>query len=737
MQGIRRPDTRSNINALATGFVAFVLVFLFEALLNLKYKTMIKIPDDFKELYYGAQLSGQDWSSLYSATDFSVFPALIYAIIFKLVNQRPIFMWQLFLVVMSGVRSLPAFISAYLSKKHFEINSAASVFIGIICSLSLVGRATYLSNSVFLNLFMWLLLLCVFTMISSERSIVRHCMIIVSALLAVLMSLTSIKACTIFIVLVCLFAFEYKNKRMSLREFIISVSAVVISVVLFVIVSYKFEDVFLLPDANPYNVGLTIQNIGLKLTKEYKSFGNLSGWLGFIDTILVSVWELTVYSFGIIPIIILYSFNCASDKRKKNSVLSALGLFISLSLILGILFRALTLSYNYAVMHDKQHSPYKSLFEIGDYACYIGPMLWMFLILRSKKSVSRRKVIITLGSFAAISVYMFFSLFLSTRKLSNYNISSCFADNEAIFLNLASSSDIYGIAVFLLITVLFISLVLFVISRTFNWVDVNIFLVSLFVYQYLYGYFIYDSGFWKTVTNFSYVNVTFQLSKEMGADFNQIDELYYLGDYTGNYITQYALENISVISGVPSEDCDEAVILSSYNVFKIADYIDISDYYYGRKDVEDSNEYLYIKGEDYVDTFSSYGIEFESCAEEYYMYKNLNRIYSMALGRNIDKEGLEYWSEAISEGELTYKEFIYGVLMGEEFERKNYTPKTKANLMMQIFYDLDMTDDEVYIADYDEMKYWCEHLRDGTPFNLIVEEFFQSDKCIIDDLRWK
>ena len=85
MQGIRRPDTRSNINALATGFVAFVLVFVFETLLNLKFKTTFKFADDIKQLYYGARLDGKDWSNLLHPPYFSAIPSIIYYSIFHFV----------------------------------------------------------------------------------------------------------------------------------------------------------------------------------------------------------------------------------------------------------------------------------------------------------------------------------------------------------------------------------------------------------------------------------------------------------------------------------------------------------------------------------------------------------------------------------------------------------------------------------------------------------------------------
>ena len=739
MHGIRRPNTRQNVIALATGFVAFVLVLVFETGLNLKYKTMFEFPADFRELYYSASLVGRDWSNVTSLPYFSVTPALFYALIFKFVNRGPLFLWQTFLLVGTICKSVPALVSGYISNKYLEIKPIYSIGIGLVCSLCYPGRSNVLSLHSFAVLFIWAIIALVFEYENSYKQSIRYIMVALMTISTVFLSMTSILYCIVFIALFALLVIDYRIGVLKKTNLLISSIIVFLGIVIFSLLIWWFEGLLIPENTNLFNVRGTLQNEILKLTYEIDSLNRVDGWLGLFDAIFGSIWELTIYSFGIIPIVCFYAINQLSQSiRLKEKKISGVYVIVLVSLILTIVYRSLTIGYNFATMHRKHYSPFTGIFEIYNYVSFIGPLFFVFLaMMLYKTKISKKVICLSLISFVCSSVYIYFSVFFPTKNINGYSINNCFGTNDFIPLSLFSSQDIIGIAIAFILLITLIILSSISITDILDFKETTLLLAGLFVFNYLYGYYSMDHGYWENVSYFSIINASFGLKENLGDDFDSIEPIYYVGEDVGGYLLQYALKNSTVIPSVPDVDDSNIFIISSHGVVESAAYFDVTDYYYCKGMDTETNEFFFVKGHDYMDLLASYGYSLSSCAKEYYEYQNLNRIYKIALGRNIDAKGLEYWSEEISEGNVTYKEFIYGVLMGEEFMSKGYSHRDIVNKFYTLFYDPDLTDDEKYEPKYEDLKMLSKQLDEGVPFNLFIEGFFISENCVLDDLRWE
>lgn len=747
MNGIRRPETKHNIQAMATGFAAFVFVFLFEALLNLKFKTMTEFPSEYQELFYGATLSGRDWTNIISYPYVNIIPSLVYSFIFKYVNHGPLFLWQCFLLVMVFCRSLPAFIATYISVKHYYASSVYAFFIGVVCSFCIPGRTNCLTKESFTIMFIWLLVWLLVEYVCTDNRRSRIILVMLFPVMALLAMLTDIDCFEIFVALFAFVLFEFLSSRMSKVELGANLFSFAICIGLYIVIFMWFTKCAM-PDANLYKVSGTFQQYQFKFIKEFKSLTSFSGWLGLFDSVICSFWELAVYSMCMIPFVIVTTLSqmhkqrghspasCEADDVDFDRLYGAKSVVV-ISLILAIIFQTLVISFNYAQMHIHHYSPYVSLFELKDFWGYIGPIIFFFILsCRKNLEIRNKTVIVTLVSFIISTVYVYFVIFFPTRKISDYDLAACFSNNDSLLLSLASTTTISGITLFLLFIVIFCVIAFLVFKRVLGVKELALFFSAFFVFQYLLNYFVVDGGFEKEISYFNYSNVTFRLNNIWPNEFNKVKQINYIGDYSGYFIISYVLKDVTVVPGFP-EDAEEAFIVTSNDFSKMTDKYDILDYYYCKYDADDSNEYFYVKGDDLVSSFQDVGIPLKSVAHDYYMDLNLNRVYKCLLGRSIDKQGREYWIEQLDSEEVTYKEIIYGVLMGPEFEAKNYSNRDIVKIFYRFFFDLDLYDDESVSPSFDDLKFWCGQLEENkVPFNEFIEAFFQHEDCIIDDLRW-
>ncbi|MCQ2534451.1 MAG: hypothetical protein MJ172_07785 [Clostridia bacterium] len=740
MHGIRRPNTRNNIIALASGFAAFVLVFLFQAILNLKYKTMTSIPGDFQNLFYATKLMGSDWNNLTSPPKLNILPSFVYFLILRFVRRGPIFIWQCLLLVMAVCKSVPAFVATFIAKKRYDVNVVLSILVGVLCSVCIPERSNFLTSQAFAVMFVWLLVLVYVELSNIENRAARISLIIISQILVFCLAITSFDYIVFVPAFLTYFICEFVKKHIKKSDFIVGMASLAAAFAGSVIFTLFIQRVFIPRGYNIYRVAGTIQRFELKLIDEIESLVTPEGWLGLFDSILGSVWELTVYSFGLIPLVVILSVGILWGKKgnKRLGSITNATVIISLGLIFAIIYRTITMSFNFALMHIEHYSPFPSVFEIEDFECYIGPMLlFMVLAIYKKYEFGKKQIIATLTVFFASSLYMFFVLFFPTNKIAGYNLKTCFGDNASLLLCLFSSENIGGIIAFFITILIVVGVAFLAITNSLDYKDFASLFICLFLFQYLFGYYGKDSGYWDEVNMFSKIDDTYGLSQRMGSDFANIDQISFMGDYNTGFILQYAIKDMVVVPGVPDEELDEVVIVSSYDLLKVANFLDVTEYYYcGAREVN-PNEFFYVKGNRYLDLFASYGFQLDSAAKEYYMVQNLNRVYKVALGREIDRDGYEYWSEEISEGNVTYKEFIYGVLMGEEFMSKGYSHRDTVNKFYTLFYDPDLTDDEKYEPKYEDLKMLSKQLDEGVPFNLFIEGFFISENCVLDDLRWE
>ena len=102
-------------------------------------------------------------------------------------------------------------------------------------------------------------------------------------------------------------------------------------------------------------------------------------------------------------------------------------------------------------------------------------------------------------------------------------------------------------------------------------------LLLAFLYQYIYSTIYWDKEFASGKNYYLSANSIYELKKEFPDCFEGISVMYYMNEkYGAQYIVQFLVSNIKVISAAPGSDIKEALVLSARILTE--DDINLQDY---------------------------------------------------------------------------------------------------------------------------------------------------------------
>lgn len=96
----------------------------------------------------------------------------------------------------------------------------------------------------------------------------------------------------------------------------------------------------------------------------------------------------------------------------------------------------------------------------------------------------------------------------------------------------------------------------------------------------------------------------------------------------------------------------------------------------------------------------------------------VSRMYTVALGRSAEAEGLEYWSNLLASKNSDGANIAYGFIMSEEFINKNLSNAEYLDVLYRTFFDRE--------ADQGGMDYWMNLLNTGTSRGTVLAGFVNS-----------
>lgn len=98
----------------------------------------------------------------------------------------------------------------------------------------------------------------------------------------------------------------------------------------------------------------------------------------------------------------------------------------------------------------------------------------------------------------------------------------------------------------------------------------------------------------------------------------------------------------------------------------------------------------------------------------------VERLYTKALGRSAEPEGLKYWSALLAKGEKTGAEVARGFIFGNEFMNKNLSDSQYVEVLYQTFMDRQ--------SDRDGKEYWIKALNAGVTRAGVFKGFAESQE---------
>lgn len=96
----------------------------------------------------------------------------------------------------------------------------------------------------------------------------------------------------------------------------------------------------------------------------------------------------------------------------------------------------------------------------------------------------------------------------------------------------------------------------------------------------------------------------------------------------------------------------------------------------------------------------------------------VERMYTKALGRDAEPEGLEYWSKLLADGEKTGAEVARGFIFGQEFIRKDWNDSQYVEVLYQTFMDR--------ASDSGGKTYWLKAMGAGVSRAGVLKGFAES-----------
>lgn len=96
----------------------------------------------------------------------------------------------------------------------------------------------------------------------------------------------------------------------------------------------------------------------------------------------------------------------------------------------------------------------------------------------------------------------------------------------------------------------------------------------------------------------------------------------------------------------------------------------------------------------------------------------VDRLYTVVLGRDAEKEGKKYWSDELSSRTQDGATAAFGFLTSEEFINKHYDDKSFVEILYRLFFGRN--------SDKDGMAYWTGELKNGQSREWVISGFVNS-----------
>lgn len=608
------------------GFVAFLVVFVFQIILNRGVLCMRSLPDELGAVAFSADLAGYDWGfvlthpSYYygSGTFFLTYP-------FFVLIKNPVTLYKCLLGVAAFLHSCPAYIACRILQKYYKVtdNALLIMLVGILAALFTPTRATNIDNEPILIFLCWTIVYLIVVLQFVKSNIKKALLSILLAFLLAYSYLAHTRAILYSISAICvilIYRIFHKKNLVNIGCFIFSLVAGLIAINAAVV--YLRTDLFT-SSATDF-VGNTPEYLTTGIWGSLKALLSLTGIQSFFDLLFSNIWIIFVFSCG--TMFFIMSIIVIETKKKILSMMvtkvyySCESTFYPMIFcIIGIiasLFGLCLMWHGSALsVHTEGTNLSRGHFYLRYYGNYFGPLILFFIIyvirnwnelkekLKIVGTVSVICVIISVA-YSAVSYLGYISLWYQ-YDLDWFYYFAPFSGMFNSWPNTVQTLSYFCCATVVAILLFIAILYLFSKKRVLFAV---IILVAALSWQYFYSVLKFDIPYAASDNYYGSVNATYALSQDQPQLFENVEQLYYYNEKFGpEYIVQFMFPSIKVINEFENFDPNrDNLILSNTTLDSSIFGEHYEDYAYVQLD---ENEYIYLNSETKIDMLNRLGYE--------------------------------------------------------------------------------------------------------------------------------
>lgn len=564
------------------------------------------VGDDMGVISLPAFLAGRQWDDIWKVVAFYGGGYHILLTPLFLLTNNPIIIYRgtlfSYVLLAAGI----AIIVYYIARHYYHCDEVYACALSILSSYYTYSKPTYISNEIVLLLGLWLVVLVLFKLV--EYGEIKRKKILFSFFLcfnSCYLITIHLRASALLIAIFFTIFLYYLIEKKSL----VSPAVTVVSFLIFYFAAQMFNDVVKntvwIADGSTeiYNSNILggVENI----TKLF----NIQYWHALAATFFGQLSTVSIMSIGMIcPIfiwglVILYNLISKQENRtKENTSTAVIVVLMLVSIIITLGGQSITwLEHAYDSIHmgaynsnDDPNINFARVFTYLRYfSFYTNPLLILGLVNLKENNRINSKIMkwgIALFGFLQLFWVLFVYPYICNIRsaadvyipfsLENYGIG-------------AAGPKVYLPAVFICTIVFLLISILFIKRKS----SVGLIILCVFVvYQYLYYATVHENPWWNRGDG------SYNL---MRSYLNELPfERIYVPYEAMAYEFQFLFNDISVDISLPDDNVKEAVMFTNlYPINGEKYWTSFEDKGY-RSIKIDENEYVFIKGEKYIQWFS-------------------------------------------------------------------------------------------------------------------------------------
>lgn len=560
--------------------------------------------DEGGSMAFAAYLAGKDWSNvLSSGSAYYGFGFYSWMALYFKITDDPYLIYRLICITDAVIQAFCGIIcyfivSRFLNKKESYIENS---LVSVLCSYLVVVRVQcYNENGLILIAWLTTLLLClIVNEVNQKKKSIYSCLIWIIAVYGLTIHTRAIILVVALICTALLYRILYKENLFSKISYFLVLIGFALSKFLIKCVQQLLWHT---GDGTIHNASI---DVGSHLGNF--NFGDINAWKAILITTIGQISALNLFSGGLLIISLCLVIVCLLNKWKESTPQIKCIFVISLTFLICFagMIGGLTITWGDGVYEAisqglKNQDVYKALTYVRYAGAYMAPLIMCGLIeLLSRQSKNRSYIF----GIAIISIV--------THAYWIKNIvpwiENCLNAFE-VFIPFAFRKPREGINInmYMLVTVWFIILInCFVILAIKNRKKIYLCIITAFLcFEFLYtGY--YNDVFYCKDHSMMAIN-SYEVLQELSAkdsDF-EFDKIYM---YNGDFIReQFYFNNKTIVKDVPRNE-ENAILLyeGDLNNSDFNDAINIEEYVV--LDLS-NNQYILIKGKDYVESVTKSGI---------------------------------------------------------------------------------------------------------------------------------